>query len=84
MARWALVEPRGVRGARNLGDSGCDDSALVFELLSLGAEVDTLLGAGYLDILKVDVEGHEWQVLLGARRGLSEGRRAHETDSSTN
>eukprot|EP00435_Cladocopium_sp_Y103_P005745 s1402_g1.t2 len=37
--------------------------------------VDALLGAdGILDILKVDVEGHEWQILQGAHRALSSGR----------
>eukprot|EP00434_Breviolum_minutum_P028874 symbB.v1.2.025538.t1/scaffold2483.1/size114807/12 len=50
----------------------CKDPS-TWELVDV-TTVDALLGSEALDVLKVDVEGHEWQILQGAYQALSSGR----------
>ncbi|CAE7211555.1 ttn-1 [Symbiodinium microadriaticum] len=72
---------RGGQVTGSLGRRGCGQWVSTDECQDPGTwehvhvtTVDKLLGDATLDILKVDVEGHEWQVLQGAKLALSTAR----------
>jgi len=59
------------RGTASLGTPGEGHGAVTVPVTTLDAAME---GVERVDVLKIDVEGHELQVLEGARRLLEDGR----------
>jgi FkbM family methyltransferase len=66
----SLIRDSTVRGEGSLKEESITSPAIEVETTT----IDTLLGAGKVDLMKIDVEGAEFMVLRGGSVALSQGR----------